>query len=263
MIRLSTLIKVTLVGLVCNTAQAKAIVLGTLHYPPYVICDNNSNTVTGLDVNIMRRAFQQMKQPLIIRCLPWKRVLHLTATGAIDGAFPAYYTPQRSSWANFINTPLHYDSYAIATLRGKEFSVHNSQDITGKILVVGHGHFISKSFSAAQESRLITTVEAKNSDQALQILQRGSVDGYLDNVAVIDYTARRLGIAAKISILEQQLEQPKKSLVMLSKNSAQALQIQQLLEQALATMQRNQLIKALTDQYLNIPQLQPIEANAG
>lgn len=59
-------------------------VLLTIHFPPYVIEDNNSQ-LSGFDVEVTREAFRRMNEPLEIKIVPWRRALASAEQGVVSG----------------------------------------------------------------------------------------------------------------------------------------------------------------------------------
>ncbi|WP_417830993.1 substrate-binding periplasmic protein [Terasakiella sp.] len=71
-------------GETAKHAETDKTVLLTIHFPPYIINEDNSK-LSGFDVEVAREAFQRMHEPLEIKIVPWRRALASTEQGVANG----------------------------------------------------------------------------------------------------------------------------------------------------------------------------------
>lgn len=90
--------------LVSPLLQAKTIRLVTLEYPPYEYTENGE--LKGLAVEVIKRTFKEMNQPITIEVLPWARAMRYIKDGSRDAVFTAFKNPQRERFADFSNQVL-------------------------------------------------------------------------------------------------------------------------------------------------------------
>lgn len=68
-----------------TTAQnTEKVVLGTLHYPPYIIKQPNGE-INGFDIEVVREIFARMDVELKIDLYPWKRAIKNAINGLTAG----------------------------------------------------------------------------------------------------------------------------------------------------------------------------------
>ncbi|WP_425403146.1 substrate-binding periplasmic protein [Hwanghaeella sp.] len=85
------------------------IVLTTQAWAPYIT--DESGQPGGLSGNVLKCAFQRMKQPYRVRFLPWKRAQNEVREGRADAFFPASPNQERDGFAMF-SAPLVYNTWA-------------------------------------------------------------------------------------------------------------------------------------------------------
>jgi len=80
-------------------AQAKTLRLVTLEYPPYEYTEDGQ--LKGLAVEVIKRTFKTMQQPITIEVLPWARAMRYIRDGSRDAVFTAFKNPERERFADF------------------------------------------------------------------------------------------------------------------------------------------------------------------
>lgn len=87
-----------------GVSQAKTLRLVTLEYPPYEYTQDGE--LKGLAVEVIKRTFQEMNQPITIEVLPWARAMRYIKDGSRDAVFTAFKNPERERFADFSNQVL-------------------------------------------------------------------------------------------------------------------------------------------------------------
>lgn len=72
----------------------KTIELYALHYPPYMIIDQQGG-ISGIDVEVTKSAFAAVGVPVKMLTAPWKRILKSLEFGYIAGALTCSYRAER------------------------------------------------------------------------------------------------------------------------------------------------------------------------
>lgn len=91
-------------SIISTVSHAKTLRLVTLEYPPYEYTEEGK--LKGLAVEVIKRTFKEMKQPITIEVLPWARAMRYIKNGNRDAVFTAFKTPQRERFADFSNQVL-------------------------------------------------------------------------------------------------------------------------------------------------------------
>lgn len=115
---------------------------------------------TGIDIEIIQLLSQKSGVPITIRLVPWKRVIHETKWGHVDGAFSLFKTKERESFAKFVPTPIHESTFKVFVRKGEEFKFDSISDLHGKFIGKNTAFYISKEFEQAKKEKLIQVEEA-------------------------------------------------------------------------------------------------------
>lgn len=98
------LVLIFILSVISTESQAKTLRLVTLEYPPYEFTQNGQ--LKGLAVNVIKRTFKEMGQPITIEVLPWARAMRYIKEGSRDAVFTAFKNPERERFADFSNQVL-------------------------------------------------------------------------------------------------------------------------------------------------------------
>jgi polar amino acid transport system substrate-binding protein len=99
---------------------------------------------------------------LTLEPLPWKRVLVEMKAGAIDGFMGGYKTPDRESFADFLEMPITWSMISIFVLKGNEFPFNSIEDLYGKTIGIIRGYTTSSEFDTAWKLGRIKVYEVGN-----------------------------------------------------------------------------------------------------
>lgn len=103
-----------------SLVQAKTIRLVTLEYPPYEYTQDGQ--LKGLAVDVIRRTFKEMNQPITIEVLPWARAMRYIKEGNRDAIFTAFKNPERERFADFSNQVLMQQSVSLFVRKDSEIT---------------------------------------------------------------------------------------------------------------------------------------------
>jgi len=244
-------------SLVLGSAQIHAednspLLIGTIHYPPFIICDNNNKVIDGLDIRTIYKLFEGSGQTIKIACMPWRRLLHLVASGEIDGGFPGFKTSDREEWANFVDTPLHFESHVVVTKLGHEFKLDSIGDLNEKTLGLNSGFVVSEKFSEAVGKQNFKLQQQHTTAMNLKLLLQNRLDAYIGNLTVIGYTINELGMDNRFSILPKRLTPTREVYLFFSKKSKNSSSFINSLSKKLRLMRQDKTIQRITNQYLDV-----------
>lgn len=232
--------------------EVAPLLIGTIHYPPFIICDSNNKVIDGLDIRTIYKLFEGSNQKIKIACMPWRRLLHLIASGAIDGGFPGFKTSDREVWANFLETPLHFESHVVVTTLGHEFKLDSIDDLNEKTLGLNSGFVVSEQFSEAAAKQTFKIQQQQTTAMNLKLLLQNRLDAYIGNLTVVGYTINELGMENRFSILPKRLTPTREVYLMFSKKSKITSSSLNTLSDKLRLMRQDKTLQRITDQYLDV-----------
>ena len=207
-----------------------------IEFPPYqYIVDGKQS---GPDADIIREVFDRLPDyKLTYKVRPVKRVAKEIKNGTLD-ITAIFKTPQREKFALFTQTPIHWSTYKLATLKGNEFAFSQVKDLYGMRIGMMLGNKISVEFDKAVEDGNLNVSRVSSFEKTLKLLEKLRVRAVVGNVTITQYYANKLGITDKITILPTPIRAPKAFRLTISKNSGikDPVGLQQKLEAALSSM---------------------------
>lgn len=252
LLALAIISSLTLASIQTHAKESPPLLIGTIHYPPFIICDNNNKVIDGLDIRTIHKLFEGVDQKIKIACMPWRRLLHLIASGEIDGGFPGFKTADREVWANFLDTPLHFESHVVATKIGHEFKLDSIADLHKKTLGLNSGFVVSEEFSEEMDKQTFTIQQQQTTAMNLKLLLQNRLDAYIGNLTVIGYTIKELGMENRFSILPKRLTPTREVYLLFSKKSKITSSLIGTLSKKLRLMRQDKTLQRITDQYLDV-----------
>lgn len=159
-----------------------------------------SGRQTGIDIEIIQLLSKKSGVPITIRLVPWKRVIHETKSGHVDGAFSLFRTEERESFAKFIPTPIHESTFKVFVRKGEEFKFDSISDLHGKFIGKNTAFYISKEFEQAKNEKLIQVEEA-SMKQNIKKLHGRRVQALVGNQQEVYYWLSIMGLSDSIVAL--------------------------------------------------------------
>ncbi|WP_299980299.1 transporter substrate-binding domain-containing protein [uncultured Pseudoteredinibacter sp.] len=232
-------------------SQSSSLQFSSVHYPPFVVCNKDNVAVDGLDVRILSAVAKKLNIKLSVHCSPWRRSLHEVAAGNLDGVFPLYITDKRKSWANFIMTPLHYESYVLASHSNGQAEINKLGDLFNKRLGLHAGFYVNKKFEQSKEEKHFSLKEFNSLELGLKALQRDRIDYYISNITTLGHVATKMGIEKDLKIEPKRFTMPKPTYLALSLKSSNAMTLAPKLANALEELRASGELMRINNQYLD------------
>lgn len=161
---------------ISSLSQAEVLRIVTPEYPPYEYTENGK--LKGLAVNIIKRTFQEMNQPISIEVLPWARAMRFIKEGSRDAVFTAFKTPERVRFADFSKQVLIQQSVSLFVR--KDSDIHYEGDLRslsdyslGVVRKISYGLRLD---SAIMRNNFIRVEETNEGTQNFGLLLSGRVD---------------------------------------------------------------------------------------
>ncbi len=120
----------------------------------------------------------------------WLDVINSAKAGKLDLLPAISWSAQRSNYLNFTSPHMSYPM-VILTNKESEF-ISQIESLDGKKVVVVDGYVTEELLRSKHPN--IELIEAKNINQALDILSSNDADAYIDNLASITYSVNKRGI---------------------------------------------------------------------
>ena len=160
--------------------------ISTTHWPPYTDIENKHSP--GFLVEVVRDVFALMKQDIIIRSRPWKRVQYEVEYGLADGAFAAALTDERSKYSVYPDEAIGDLIYVFFILKeNKEtFTFNSYSDLRDLSIGVLEGAAVNKLKEFREAGKRWKNLKPLVGEKSLLLnplkLQSGSIDCYVDGL---------------------------------------------------------------------------------
>ncbi|MCL9782451.1 transporter substrate-binding domain-containing protein [Vibrio sp. S4M6] len=175
-----------------------------------------SGKLTGIDVEIIHQLSQKVGIPITIKLVPWKRVIHQTKHGHIDGAFSLFRSEERESFANFIPTPIHESTFKVFVRKGEEFDFQSIDDLHGKFIGINTAFYLGDAFAHARKNKLIQ-IEESSTKQNIQKLHGNRIEVFIGNQQEVYYWLSKMGLSESIIALPKPMFPPRGAYLVISK----------------------------------------------
>lgn len=189
---------VLLVLLVCANASLAAdnvLRLAFNSFPPWKIVEGNG-TYGGIDYKLAAILARKMGLELEVVYCPFSRCLKMMEQGNADLMTSLLYGPEREKYMFFIQPPYkHYNDKAFYTIKGKENTIKEYDDLYGLRIGVATNSMYDKKFD--NDSK-ISRDFAYDSETCLQKLVKGRVDAVLITETTGDHLVRSLKLSGKV-----------------------------------------------------------------
>ena len=199
-----------------HPARVQVIHLATIEeFRPFIWQENNA--ATGIDADIIHEMARRAGVSIKITYAPWNRVMAMTKTGKVHGAFSAFKTKERESFALFLDYPLHLSTYSLFIRSGDNFIFHSIKDLYGQSIGINSGFSLGEEFDRAKKENRILVQETETIEQNLEKLIRGRFRAYIGNFHATYYLMKTTGWQNNISYLERPVRNPTPAYLIFSK----------------------------------------------
>lgn len=198
------------------SAQPLLEFITMVDFPPYSYLENGKPT--GIDVDIINEMAQRGRLKIKIKFVPWKRVMHYTKYGIVDGAFAAFKSPEREMIADYVQTPLHKSTYKLFVKKDKGIQYNSIQDLYGKRIGKNLGFHIGGEFEHAAKDGKIIILEAAM-ERNFKRLIHDRIDGVVGNSNEVWMVIKKMNVSDEIVALPKSVRKPRGAYLMIPKSS--------------------------------------------
>jgi diguanylate cyclase (GGDEF)-like protein/PAS domain S-box-containing protein len=159
-------------------------------FAPYEWIDSAGNYV-GLTADYIHKVEQRLGIKFAIeKDKPWAETLAMAKRGEVDVVSDANQTPEREQYLNF--TDPHVSIPVVIINEEAAGFIGNLQHLNGKRVAVEQSYFMQERLS--NDYPEIQIVAAKNTEDALAMVNSGAVDAYVGDAASVNYIIKKTGM---------------------------------------------------------------------
>lgn len=208
----------------------------------------------GIDVEIVTEMCKRINVTCNISFLPWNRVLYDIERGKVDGGFAAFHSKAREQFAEFIKEPLHYSSYYIYVMKGKEFKFQKLSDLYGKSIGINLGFYLDEDFHQAHTDNKIHVSQGRL-DLSFNQLVRGRIEGVIGQSHEVAITLANMQLDDQVVTLPKPLFGPRPAYLVMSKKAKveNLKSLMHSMNEALRNMRKEGFMDHINAKYLDIP----------
>ncbi len=145
-------------------AEQEYLFVGQEDYAPFNVIDDKGN-LTGLDVEIIKKAAEIAGVKVKIDVYPWAGTLKLVKKGKADGVFGCGKKPEREEFLYYPETPARYVKFVFFVNEHFEGTIDGIKDIRNREVGVVRNYFVSHEFN---DDPAILKYYANNTNQLLR-----------------------------------------------------------------------------------------------
>ncbi|WP_147819572.1 substrate-binding periplasmic protein [Salidesulfovibrio onnuriiensis] len=250
--RTKLILALLFVFLCCGGAQAEKLkFVADNNFAPYSMSQDGK--AAGIDVELFQEAARRADIAYELELMPWEQVVQRVRTGACDGAFSFFRTPEREAYAVFAEEAVvHFSDYVLFTRNGHSFEFRTWDDLDGKRIGVNKGFRFSEEFDDNVAKGDIVRVEFDSEAKSIAALLKGQVDAFIGQLDTTYYQLDRMGMASTVIYLPTLVKKDRPAYMVISKNAdlQNKEQIARRLGIALRSMYRDGTYSKIARRYL-------------
>lgn len=219
-------------------------IITTEDYPPYNMRANGADrgaqtdAVTGISTDIVRKLLSRSKIDYEIRILPWKRAINYAENKQLFGVYSTTRSPQREERFKWVG-PLTPNDWSFFAKKGSGIRV-NSLEEAGQFRI---GGYIGDALTEYIEEKGIPVDKSVLDDVNLDKLQKGRIDLWVAGKLLGAYRAQKKGIPVEMIYTFQ------KSSLWLAFNKKTPNEMINRLNKTLAAMKKDGALKNIYKKY--------------
>lgn len=137
---------ISLIGL-CSADSLYAeddLTFYVVDYPPYLMAENETSEVTGVDIDVTRAAFATQGISVQFKLMPWKRILKSMEQGLIAGTISCSIRPDREGFMLFSDSISAVRRVVVSASELNANNIHTLQDLSNYSVVSVEGWGMQK-----------------------------------------------------------------------------------------------------------------------
>ncbi|HRE17750.1 MAG TPA: transporter substrate-binding domain-containing protein [Rhodocyclaceae bacterium] len=231
------LLLTTIMLLACvQAASAEPIVLVTANYPPFSYEEDGQQK--GLAIELIKVAFQRMRQEVRIEFVPFARAVEMVKNGEADGVFPFAVSDERKMFATFSSEKLLTDPGSLFVRADSTLTFDGDYaKLAPYTIGMQRGTNHGPAFMQALTTYGIKTDLAENQEKNVLKLVSGRFDIAVGPRLVVLHAARQAGKQSEIKLLYSGISEGHAYLAVSKRRNREALIAE--FDQAISKMRRD------------------------
>lgn len=215
-------------------------------YPPYIMASNDDLTIHGIDVEVVKAAFNSQEVKVIFERLPWKRIIRSMQEGRIAGTVSCSKRELRGSFMYF-SDPISHVRRAILS--------KNNLD-TGNIRTLSdlNRYSVVTVSSWGMQKELVNSDIKHRSSPDLVSALKAVLYRNMDILYMAEYPAlyylKKLGMQTELKVSELQGEKPLPLHLCISQKFPNSERLKVAMNKGLRAIKANGLYDSIVSKYL-------------
>ncbi|MGI0117939.1 substrate-binding periplasmic protein [Zooshikella sp. RANM57] len=201
---LSLILNTSMVFQAKGEQQKGPLTIGTLEYPPYHYMNSEGN-IDGITVSLVNHIFSSIQQPIVIRVMPWSRILKSLKEGKLDGAFQVLYKEERTAYLDYSQEVLMQEVVTLFIRQGHKINYSGDlSSLANYRLGVRQDFSYGPVFDHLVAEGVFTKLISKTRPRDLiLLLERGGIDVLVGDLFSTPYLYRKILIEFPLQPIER------------------------------------------------------------
>ncbi|SBS32799.1 Bacterial extracellular solute-binding proteins, family 3 [Marinomonas aquimarina] len=228
------------------SAWGQSVTFPVINYPPYIITSTADNTVSGMDIRIVREAFAQRNIDAQFVARPWQDIMQGMQTGHTLGTVSCSRRPERVSFMLF-SDELGTTSRAVISRTDLDtYNIESVYDLADYRVVAVKGWDMEQQL----QERKIPHQQMSSLSEGLTAVVNGDSDLFYVSDYPAMYQARQQGIHKQLKVTSIVSEPLVPLHVCFSKQHPEARSLMQEFNKGLQAIKRNGVYQTIRNEYL-------------
>lgn len=228
------------------SAWGQTVTFPVINFPPYIIISPMENTISGMDIRIVREAFAQRDIDVRFVSRPWLSIMQGMQSGNTLGTISCSRRPERASFMLFSNELGTTSRAVISRTDLDTHTIENVFDLLDYSVVAVKGWDMEQQLLALD----IPHRQMNSMSEGLHAIAQGESDLFYVSDYPAMYQARLQGIHKQLKVTNIVSEPLVPLHVCFSKQHPEARALMQEFNEGLQTIKRNGTYQAIRNEYL-------------
>lgn len=229
------------------SVQAKEdLIIYVVDYPPYILVNDETNEVTGVDVDVTRAALASQGIDVEFQVMPWPRIIKSMEQGIILGTLSCSKRPGRDSFMLFSDTLSNVTRSLVSKNSFDSSSIFSLSDASKHSIVTVEGWGMQKQLVSLN----IAHQAAPDIASAIKAVRYRNVDLLYMAEYPARYYIKLLGEDLDLKVMPIRDEEPLSLYVCLSRGYPEAEVVLNSFNSGLRHIKENGLYDQIRSQYL-------------
>lgn len=227
-------------------ADNEPLELYVVDFPPYIIVPDNQQDISGMDIEIIRAAFNAIDVQVNFTVMPWKRITKSMERGAILGSVSCSRRPERNAYMLFSDEVTSTSRVAISRNEIDTSSIQTLDDLRSFSIISIEGWAMEQQLVAENIPHETTPTY----EGAMMAMRHRNIDLLYAPEYPSLYYARKLGIHRDIKVTPIRSEPSTPLYLCMSKTYPESRGIMDRFNTGLQQIKQNGTYQAIRAKYL-------------